>query len=379
MRQVGPINCTPTAMFERPPNAPQKAAPLDHAAELAHWVILLLGWLWLGEKGTLVAWPWVNGVLLVALWWAVRVVCRGRAWVLKAPPKVLGLLGLLTASGLACLGRLNDPLAAQGLLLCLAGVWGLWCAMVETRSPSSAFQMGGVAWHPLLAAVLVGFFKEAPVPMVLCAAVGLYGRDRASVQRPVLCRGTRAGFSGILASSAMGLMMGGLCFGHAWCASAGWSLQQMIAAHLALMAGLPAVLACLQRWFQFSLHPASAKNALDVSLPLQALGALMLWGDSFAPVALAMLLPSLAWAVHCVRPRPPGPHNSAPAPGVKTLLALLLGPVLLLAVGAASVVHGPLAMRMALAFLGVLAGFQWLIFTWLKQAPLAANPQMAPQ
>jgi hypothetical protein len=33
-----------------------KSTALAHAGEVAHWTLLLLGWLWLGEQGSRLGW-----------------------------------------------------------------------------------------------------------------------------------------------------------------------------------------------------------------------------------------------------------------------------------------------------------------------------------
>jgi hypothetical protein len=72
----------------------------------------------------------------------------------------------------------------------------------------------------------------------------------------------------------MGLMMGTLWLGNAWCANLGWTNEQMVGAHLALMAGLPALTAWVIRGFMPS-HAASPL-LVHASLCLRVLGALML-------------------------------------------------------------------------------------------------------
>ena len=344
---------------------------MSHAAEVAQWVLILLGWLWLGEKGSLLAWPFFNGVLIVAIWWAMRIVCRGSTWALTSKSSVLGFAGAFTAIGVGMYGGFKNPWLTQILVICLAMVWGLWCAMIETRSQTSTFQLGVFAWHPLAAALIVGLFYAAPVTLLVGCAAATYLHDRALAKRTAVCRGTRTGFQFMLAPSAMGLMMGGLYFSQSWCVSTGWSSGQMIAAHLALMAGLPSLVAYVFRTSKLSQHPSLGKYCAYATLSLQVLGATMLWGESAIEVSLAMLLPSLAWAVHCVRPRQPGEQTSHLAPWVKTSLGLFLGPILLVWVGATSVMHGPMAMRSALAFLGVLAGIQWVLLCLNRQGAVA--------
>lgn len=352
---------------------------MSHAAEVAHWVLVLLGWLWLGEKGSLVAWPLVNGVLIVAIWWAMRIVCRGSTWALTSKSSVLGFAGAFTAIGVGVLGDVKNLWLAQILVICLAMVWGLWCAMIETRSQTSTFQLGVFAWHPLAAALIVGLFYAAPVILLVGCAAATYLHDRALAKRTAVCRGTRAGFQFMLAPSAMGLMMGGLYVSQSWCVSTGWSSGQMIAGHLALMAGLPSLVAYVIRTSKLSQHPSLGKYCAYASLSLQVLGATMLWGESAIEASLAMLLPSLAWAVHCVRPRQSGEQTSHLAPWVKTSLGLSLGPILLLLVGATSVMYGPMAMRFALALLGVLAGIQLLILLLHRKGGVALTLEPVSQ
>jgi hypothetical protein len=353
-----------TAMFEMNKHLHPRALLMSHAAEVAQWAVVLIGWLWLAEKGTLLAWPLLNGVLTVAIWWAMRIICRGSEWALKSKPKLLGLLGLLTTFGVAMVGRGNGLLLNQILVLCLAMVWGLWCAMIETRSQTSSFQMNVFAWHPLLAAFLVGLCQGAPFILLMVCTLVLYMHDAGLTKRRLICSGARAGFQFLLAPSAMGLMMGSLCFSQAWCASSDWSIAQVNGAHLALMAGLPSVLSYAMHSFEHSLRSSLVKYCTYVILSLQVLGTLMLWNESPIHLILAMLLHSLAWAVHCVRPRQKDGQKSRLAPRLKTILALLMGPMLLLFVGAASVMHGPMAIRCALALLGVLAGVRLVILTW---------------
>jgi hypothetical protein len=102
-----------------------------------------------------------------------------------------------------------------------------------------------------------------------------------------------------------------------------------------------------------------------LSLAFLALGALMLLGQSAVHGLLAMLLPSLAWAIHCSRPRSPLAMSVSGSARLNCVIALGLGPGLLLWVGLASPVHGPLAMQTAMALLGALAAVQALVF-WIR-------------
>ena len=139
----------------------------------------------------------------------------------------------------------------------------------------------------------------------------------------------------------------------------------MVGAHLALMAGLPTLMA----WFMRRIRPFQADSLLQVrvSLSLLVLSAIMQLGESAAHGVLAMLLPSLAWALHCCRQRVPNLLAQPVAPWVGRSCALLLGPVLLLWVGMVGPAHGPWALQIALAVLGVLAAGQLVVFGWRKQ------------
>lgn len=383
---------------------------LTHAGEVAQWVLLLLGWLWLGEQGLRLGWSVASGVLAVSLWWAARLLCRGSDWALNARPTVMAVFGGLSALGV-CLpealrtldsGTLN--LAHAGLLA-VALLWGAWSGMVETRSRVSTFDVGSVAWHPVLAALGVGLVGWAPVSaasatgavsvlLLVCVAV-LHARDQALGGAPRACRGQRASLHHVLAPSAMGLMMGGMWLGNVWCAGLGWTTQEMVLWHLVMMAGLPALVALaahagaspaasLAFWKVFSVTSrvsASQHNRSqilselrpDLSLALLALGALMLLGQGAVYGLMAMLLPSLAWAVHCSRPRNALALPVPASPRWRCGMALGVGPGLLLWVGITSPVYGPLAMQTAMALLGTLAAVQTLVL-WTRQPTSRPGP-----
>jgi hypothetical protein len=349
---------------------------LAHSGEVAHWAVMLLGWLWLGEQGMRLGWSLASGVPAVALWWAVRIVCRGRSWTRQSSPLRMGLLGLLTAWGVWLPVWMPDTATAHAALLALAVVWGVWGAQIETRSQTSTFRLSPLAWHPLLAAALValvwalsdhtlGTPVGASVLLAVSAAV-LHARERQSAGRAIPCKAIAVAHSQLLAPSAMGLMMGALWLGDAWCAGLGWSPEHMVWAHLGLMAGLPAVVALSLRGLP---HGAGlAVHHAHIGAALMVLGALMLLGNTALHGLLAMGLPSLTWALHCAR------HGMAPvaqALGARVWpvwalrwLALLLGPGLLLGVGVASPHWGPVAMQAALAALGGLAALWLALSAW---------------
>ena len=377
MLRVVRTNCMGMPMSDTPVALRPVPTALTHAREVAHWLVLLLGWLWLGEQGMQWGWSWASGVLAVALWWAVRLLCRGSALALRCGPWAVGLLGLLTVCGVYGLQSTMTQPWAHGVLLGLAAVWGLWSALIETRSQVSTFELAPVAWHPVLAAALVACcwlwpdgepFAETGFRVLLAVCAGvLYAHDRCSPSLAPACRGPRTGLQTLLAPSAMGLMMGTLWLGNAWCAGLGWRIEQMVGAHLALMAVLPTLAALVMRGALPS--PASAMSQVNASLSLLALGALMLLGNSPVHGVLVMLLPSLAWAVHCCRQRSSVALAQSLAPWMTRSLSLVLGPLLLVAVGAASPQQGPWAMQSALALLGVLAAGQ-LVFLWSRKQGL---------
>jgi hypothetical protein len=366
-------------------NAPTTA--WVHAGEVAQWVVVLMGWVWLGEQGMHVGWSMASGLLPVALWWAVRMLARGSAWGLGCAPWVFGLLGLFTASGIGLLGVMASHGVSHEWLLGLAVVWGLWSAGIETRSQSSTFQLGSVAWHPVLAAVLVIAAWQLPeanatahlgtgVLLTLCAGC-LYAQHRDHATRSLVCQGPCSNAQTLLAPSAMGLMMGSLWLGNAWCVGLGWQTTSMVIIHLSLMAGLPTVVAYVMR--RTPLAPLAFPHHTWSSLALLALGALALLGEGPIFGVLAMLLPSLAWALHCTRPRRQLAPSEILSPWLAKSLTLLLGPVLLVWVGLLSPTQGPWAIHSALALLGGLALLQLLHLWWRQQLlnmPLSIQQKM---
>ena len=207
---------------------------------------------------------------------------------------------------------------------------------------------------------------DAPVGqsalLAVCATL-LHARERHSARRTTPCKASAVTHSQLLAPSAMGLMMGALWLGDAWCAGLGWSPEQMVWAHLGLMAGLPAGVALVLRGLPDGAD-LSAHHA-HIGAALMVLGAVMLLGNTAVHGLLAMGLPSLAWALHCSRH---GMARVAPplgAPGwTLRWLAVLLGPGFLLGVGVVSPHWGPVAMQAALAALGGLAALWLTLSAW---------------
>ena len=366
-------------MSEMPSHSSSVRTSLAHAGEVAQWSVMLLGWLWLGEQGMRLGWSLASGVLAVALWWAVRIVARGSAWALRSSSAVMGWLGLLGVGGVWLPDFLAPANAAHLGLLALAVVWGLWSALIETRSPDSTFELGPVAWHPVLAVGLVilvwrmpGAERHAPwgvgILLGFCALT-VYLRDLSTIVRA--CRGPCTRLENALAPSAMGLMMGTLWLGNAWCVGLGWRPEHMVLTHLILMAGLPTLVALLLRLMglQHGLPRAAGEHRLYASLGLLTMGVSMLWGQSALYGLLAMLLPSLAWALHCSRPRVPGLISQAVSPWWSRSMALGLGPLLLVYVGVSSVVQGPSAVQLAMSVLGGLAALQLAALLQRKTVP----------
>ena len=369
MQQAALTNCMAIPMSKALPAKLYANDSLAHAGEVAQWTLLLLGWLWLGEQGSRLGWSLANGVMAVALWWTARLLCRGQAWVFRCPPLLIGLGGLFIAFGVALTSQLSDHAAAHLSLLMVALLWGLWSAMVETRSQVSTFEMGPLAWHPLMAAVLVALVLYWPdgfhhttgavsMLLTLCALV-LWRRDHRTFGRVAVCRGPQSPIESLLAPSAMGLMMGSLWIDNTWCAGLGWRTDDMVAFHLALMAGLPVMVAgFLRSWGAVRVSPhVQAQGVLVLLLG----GALALLGSSVWHAVLAIVLPSLAWSLHCCRSRQPQATASLLLPWISRSLALCLGPLLLLWVGAASSADGPWPLRAAMLLFGILAAVKWAL------------------
>ena len=322
-------------------------------------------------------WSLASGVVAVSLWWMVRLACRGSTLAVACTPRLLGVLGLLTAFGVLLPMQMAQPHTAHASLLALALLWGVWSALIDTRTQVSTFSLGPFAWHPLAAAGLVAAVWRMPAAetfsvmgvsllLALCAAV-LYLRELITVTALPPCHGPADQSQALLAPSAMGLMMGTLWLGNAWCSALGWTTEDMVFAHLLLMAGLPSVLALLiaclgrGRW-------STTMQSL-ASLGLLLLGSLMLLGNSVVSGVLVMVLPSLAWAVHCTRLRSPEATSGLAGAWAVRSQQLLLGPVLLLGVGLATPSHGPWAMQAALALLGALSAGALIAMAWRAHSP----------
>jgi hypothetical protein len=369
---------------------------LAHAGEVAQWTAQLLGWLWLGQQGMHLGWSLASGVMAVAVWWALRVLCRGSGWAFRSSSAVVGVFGVLTALGVCLPGVLGAGLWAHVSLLVVAAVWGVWGALIETRSQVSTFQSGRLPWQPMLAAGLLGAgwlglssavatqavaaelglgdaLASAGVSLclALCAAL-LYLRDRRPALRARACRSEGLTLTSLLAPSSMGLMMGTLWLGHDWCRGVNWTVGQVVIAHVALMVSLPALVGGLlivgQQVAPWDIWSTDRQDF--ASLSLVALGGLMWLGRTQPYGILAMLMPSLAWALHCNRSRAASGVGSQISRLTQRGLALALGPALLVWVGMASPAIGPLAMQSVLAWLGMVAGIMLAFVSLPSKRPL---------
>lgn len=385
----------PEAPTELPSNAPGGTRALAQAAEVAQWSVMLLGWLWLGEQGQRFGGSVAGGVWAVALWWALRIVCRGHAVALQAAPVWLAGLGLLTAcavwwpSGVLLPGMLAPGAAPLGLLA-LAVLWALWSALIESRAQRSSFPAGSLVWQPLLAACVALWVWQLPAavarPLALsgtlavCAAL-LYARERRA-RGPVLrCKSQRESWAHVLAPSAMGLMMGSLWLAEGTCAGLALSTEQRVWGHVALMAGLPTAVAWGFSQRRSGWAWASPSTTLTMGLLLAGAMAMVVavtTGGGLASLAslagaLGMLATSLAWALHCSRSRPLATASNASGEpgtlprGALRAVALLAGPGLLWWVGIISPTQGPAAIQIALAGLGGLAAV-WLMASLARRS-----------
>lgn len=371
-----PISCTGMPMSDLRAVSPAGRQAVNHAAEVAQWAVQLLGWLWLGEQGMRWGWSFASGVSAVALWWAVRIACRGRQRLLQAPPLLMGACGLLTAWGVWLPGFMSGTAHAHSALLVVAVVWGLWCALIEMRSQTSSLGPRALAWHPVVAALLVlavwhlsAHGLLAPVEqsgvLVACVLV-LHAREYCSAWRTVRCKAGMVLRPQLLASSAMGLMMGALWLGDAWCAGLGWTTAQWVWVHLGLMTGLPALVGLGLR----ALPPGVfvSGHSPYIGLGLMALGALMFVGNTAMHGVLAMLLPSLAWALQVCRysQTTAVPYRMCAlwSPATVRGVSVLLGPGLLMLVGISSASLGPVAMQAALTALGGVAALCLWFSAW---------------
>lgn len=262
----------------------------------------LLAWVLLGWLGQRLGWSLASGVLPVVLWWALR--CGGASCAtLMQLPRAWTLA--VAAALLASLALLPAGQAARLVLLAGAALWGVWSASLSA-----------------------GTGDHAPT----------------------------------LPGQAMGLMMGSLWLSSQWCLGPGWTDAQAVALHLALMVGVPLLLAASRHlgW--------GGRQMQDWTLALLlAVGAtLMAWPDAPAWRLTGMVLLVLLWSL--------GAHRAAPVKITSLTVPASLGPVLLLGVGLWAPRLGPAAMQYAWWLLAAMA---LLTLVWWRPAP--GGPDLSTQ
>lgn len=257
----------------------------------------LAAWVLLGWLGQRLGWSVASGVLPVVVWWAVR--CGGTALgTHRAAPHAWALACAAGALGLlASLALLPAGPAALVALLLGSALWGAWSAALAAGDNTPT-----------------------------------------------------------LPGQAMGLMMGSLWLGSQWCLGPGWTDAQAVALHLALMTGLPGLVAVARRH-----EPARWRASPRLLAAVLAAGALLMAGSGGTEGRLAgMVLLVTAWSLGAGAPNP----ARSPLPAV-------LGPALLLAVGLGSPTLGPQSLQWAYGVLGVLA-------LWAACGKRLADDPLAP-
>jgi hypothetical protein len=322
-----------------------------------------MGWVWLGAQGQRLGWSLASGVLAVALWWALRLVFAHLAWREAPARRTLLALGMLTAAGAGFVARADAGPASFWMLMALAAPWAAWSVALDaTAASATRCRRPWVGWPPVLAALITLAVLSIPVAQQLTTglpvALVLLGAGLlASATVPAIpawprCSPTPLTGGNTLPQAAMGLMMGSLWLGSAWCASAGWSTHTVVGLHLLLMAVLPGLvrLDLIPRQL-----PPLASRALPVMLVLA--GALLLYvGEQLAHGLVGMLLLALAWSL----PMQPAAVAMRPESRPVSRWAPLGGPLLLVIVGAWSPSMGPQALALAYGALGALAGITLL-------------------
>jgi hypothetical protein len=342
-----------------------KVFPKPVARALARWIVLLLGWVWLGAQGQRLGWALASGVVPVAFWWTMRLVLAQSRTMQSLPRSSAGVLGVLTSLG-ALLITIFPQLGLDALLL-LALFWAAWLALLDASAATSHCSRRWVGWPPLIAASLCALATAAPlsVSLPISLSVPLYAAMTVAAVPLLLLLATwlgreaprqAIGFihvdshpAAVIPATAMGLMMGTLWLGSAWCSSAGWSNAQVVVLHLAVMSVLPALT-------RLELLPKRLPHLVAQRLPLVfvvAASLALLAGMQSIHGLVGMALLSIAWAMHSGRhveaSRTQG-HASALGG-----LVVLGGPVLLLLVGGLSPLLGPQALQWAYGLLGALA------------------------
>ena len=361
----------------KPPHAIGLRAP---ALALARWTTLLMGWVWLGAQGQRLGWSLAGGVLAVALWWALRLVLARLHWQAPAPPTRLAL-GMLTAAGAGTVARLDGGQASFWALVVLATLWAAWSVALDTTAANAAHcQRPWVGWPPVAAALItwavlgvpvVHPLTGVPVSLVLLGAALLACGSPPARRAPPRGEPLAMTAASSLPHTAMGLMMGSLWLGSAWCVSAGWSMQAVVGLHLLLMAALAGLIPLGEMPRQLS---PLTRRALPLVLVL--VGALLMCaGQKPAHHLVGMLLLALAWAW----PMQPAAFVGQTMHWPALRWAPLGGPLLLVTVGIWSPSLGPQALALAYGGLGALAGIVLLVTLAGRVAqPFGSNRVQTP-
>lgn len=328
------------------------ASPLQRlaasAAALAHGVVLLAGWLWLGLQGMRLGWSLAGGVGVVALWWALVLLCsRWAPWMPGLQRRAWGP-GLATGAGVLLVQAGGLGTAGLPVLLATALAWALWAEALTPCAPPPHRHLNG-------------------------EPVGAAGSPDAGLTPPPRTHGLGSEPLGTLAAralpaTAMGLMMGTLWLSSQWCATAGWPAPAWVALHVALMTLLPVLLGPAAQALQ--AHPIG-REALPLGL-LALGGACVLASASPTGWMLGMALQAVAASIGRASPCVLATRtNGLPLTG-----ALALGgPLLLALVGTLSATAGPQALHLAQAGLGALALLALLPLLWRR---IRATPPWSP-
>lgn len=341
MLRLAQTNCIVSRMSNRL-HSPQPAA-----LAVARWVVVLMGWVWLGAQGQRIGWSLASGVVPVAVWWAMRLTFTNLQFSQYVPRSAAWVLGVLTALGTLVLAKF--PSLGIGALLALGVAWAGWAVLLNAPEAVSRCTGRWVGWPPLVAAALCALATAVPmsqhqsqsaVALLLLAAAwlarGVCGKELALASH---CGSPAA----VLPTASMGLMMGTLWLGSDWCRAAGLSNAQVVVLHLGLMAALPALT-------RLDLIPRrlSVLQSQRISLILVVAGSfVLLSGRQATQGLLGMGLMFLAWAMHS------GRFGAVVNPAERWFA--LVGPLLLLLVGWLSPLWGPLALQWGYGALGAMA------------------------
>lgn len=331
--------------------------PKPAALALARWTALLIGWVWLGAQGQRLGWSLASGVLPVTLWWCLRLVLATRPIPPGLPRQTPWVLGALTALGTLLVAQWQHPGTGHAALLALAAVWAAWSVLLEAPVSPARCGRRWSGWPPLIAAGLTGLATTTPLPAPLpgaAVALVLLGAAWLGRRASTSDRWPGGQCAALISGSAMGLMMGTLWLGSAWCSATGWSNAAIVSLHLGLMAALPALT-------RLDLIPSRLPSGVAQGLPLALVCAgstVLLAGTQTAYGLLGMVLLALAWSVHA------GRQDAAARTRSHWHSTALGGPVLLLGVGWLSPTFGPRALLWAYGLLGALSLIKLLHLAW---------------